>query len=191
MVALSFAISACGTDTLGVATTVVPVQPTDFATIPPVSSTLPGTTTTYPLNAVGSEQSYTVVANDSPIAVADRYGISVTALLAYNGWVSPAQFPYPGQVVKIPPQAIAPVDNGNSVDPGTAVTTPGVPTDPVLAKCGIRPAGTYVVAKGDSVFTIRRKFCVSTVALLAANNWSDTGALLLVGDTINIPVAGL
>lgn len=190
MVGASFLISACGADTLGVATTVVPVQPTDFATIPPVSSTLPGTTTTYPLNAVGSEQSYTVVANDSPIAVANRYGISVTALLAYNGWVSPAQFPYPGQVVKIPPQAIAPVDNGNPVDPATGTSTPGASTDPILTKCGTRPAGTYIVAKGDSIFTIRRKFCVSTVALLSANNWTDTGALLLVGDTINIPAAG-
>ncbi len=190
MVGISLAVSACGADTLGVATTVVPVQPTNFATIPPVSSTLPGTTTTYPLNAVGSEQSYTVVANDSPIAVANRYGISVTALLAYNGWVSPSQFPYPGQIVKIPPQAIAPIDTPATVDPATGGTTPAVSTDPTLTKCGTRPAGTYVVAKGDSVFTIRRKFCVSTAALLAANNWTDTGALLLVGDTINIPSAG-
>jgi LysM repeat protein len=190
VVTLAGAISACGGDTLGVATTVVPVQPTDFATIPPVSSTAPGSTTTLPPNAVGSEQTYTVQAGDSPIAVANKYGISVTTLLAYNGWVSTAQFPYPGETIRIPPQAVATVPQ--VVDPATGATTAATSApDPALAGCGTRPAGSYTVQPNDSIFKIRKKFCVSTNALLAANNWSDIGTVvLLIGDVINIPAAG-
>ncbi|MFM9131995.1 MAG: hypothetical protein ACKORY_04585, partial [Actinomycetota bacterium] len=54
------AFASCGGDTLGVATTVVGVTPTAFAT---------GTTTTLPENAVGQETTYTVVAGDSPISM--------------------------------------------------------------------------------------------------------------------------
>ena len=82
---VSVIAASCGNDTLGVATTVVNVTPTNFATIPPVASTLPGTTTSLPANAVGTEQIYVVKAGDSPLAVANKYSISLTALLAYNG----------------------------------------------------------------------------------------------------------
>ena len=49
----SFVMSACGVDVSGTATTVVPIGPTDFATIPPVQTTLPNTTTTLPPGAIG------------------------------------------------------------------------------------------------------------------------------------------
>ena len=123
--------------------------------------------------------------------MANKYGISVTTLLAYNGWVSTAQFPYPGETIRIPPQAVATVPQ--VVDPATGATTAAstATPDPALAGCGTRPAGSYTVQPNDSIFKIRKKFCVSTNALLAANNWSDIGTVvLLVGDVINIPAAG-
>lgn len=180
-------VTSCGGDTYGVATTVVNVTPTNFATIPPVSSTAPGTTTTLPENAVGEGTTYTVQAGDSPIAVANRYNISVSALLAYNGIVDASQFPYPGQTIKIPPNGV--------VNPGaTNTTTPtggGTPVNPALAGCGTRAAGTYKVASGDSLYSIRKKFCVSLSALLSANNWADAGSVVILpGQTINIPAAG-
>lgn len=186
-----FGFSSCGGDTLGVATTVVNVTPTNFATIPPVASTLPGITTTLPSNAVGTETVYTVVAGDSPLAVANRFGISLTTLLAYNAMVSPAQFPYPGQTLRIPPQAVvAPVDpNATPANP----TTPGatnVPAAPVGPGCGTRPAGTYTIAANDSFYKIQKNFCVSLGSLLTANNWPDSSQLLLPGQVINIPAAG-
>jgi peptidoglycan DL-endopeptidase CwlS len=185
--------ASCGGDTLGVATTVVNVTPTNFATIPPVASTLPGPTSTLPSNAVGTETVYTVVAGDSPLAVANKFGISLTTLLAYNGMVTPKQFPYPGQTLKIPPQAVvAPVDPN-----ATAVTTPAAPgatnapAAPVGPGCGTRPAGTYTIAKGDSFWKIRQDFCVSLGALLTANNWPDMSQVVfLPGQVINIPAAG-
>lgn len=182
-VAASIGLAACGGDTLGVATTVVNVTPTNFATIPPVASTAPGTTTTLPSGAVGQESLYTVQQGDSPLGVANKYNISLTTLLAYNGWVSPAQFPYPGKQIRIPANAV--------VNPTTNTSTPtSGSTGPAISGCGVRPAGTYTIAKGDSFYGLTKKFCVSQAALLSANGWVDTSVVLLVGKVINIPAAG-
>ena len=184
-------LTSCGSDTLGVATTVVNVTPTNFATIPPVATTLPGPSTTLPPNAVGSESIYVVKAGDSPLAVANRFNIALTTLLAYNGWVSPAQFPYPGSEIRIPAQAVVQpgTDTGAGTDAGgPPATTP--PAGPVGPGCGTRPAGTYTIQRGDSMFSIKEKFCVSIGSLLAANNWADTSQLIMPGDVINIPAAG-
>jgi peptidoglycan endopeptidase LytE len=185
---VSIVSASCGGDTLGVATTVVNVTPTNFATIPPVASTLPGTTTSLPANAVGSEQIYVVKAGDSPLAVANKYSISLTALLAYNGWVSPAQFPYPGSEIKIPPQAVVRPSEPSDSNGGTSNST--APSGPASGGCGTRPAGTYEIQSGDSIFTIRRKFCVSLAALLSANGWADSASVTIYpGQTIQIPPA--
>ena len=182
-------VGGCGQDTLGVATTVVAVTPTNFATIPPVASTLPGTTTSLPSNAIGSEQLYTVQSGDSPLGVANKYGIAIETLLAYNGWVSPSQFPYPGTQIRIPPSAIEPTVTGDASG-GTGGTTGGDTNTPSAPGCGTRPAGTYTVQSGDSVFTIRRKFCVSLASLLSANNWASSSVVIMPGDVINIPASG-
>ena len=180
-------LASCGGDALGVATTVVNVTPTNFATIPPVASTLPGPSTTLPANAVGQEQKYTVVAGDSPLAVANKFNISLTTLLAYNALVSPEQFPYPGSIILIPPEAVAnPTPVGAT--PGAPTTLP--PVGPVGPGCGTRPAGTYEIKKGDSFYSIRETFCVSLGALLSANNWADSSVTILPGQVINMPAAG-
>ena len=185
-----FGFASCGGDTLGVATTVVNVTPTNFATIPPVASTLPGPTTTLPSNAVGAETVYTVVAGDSPLAVANKFGISLTTLLAYNAMVSPAQFPYPGQTLRIPPQAVVDPNAPSATNPATPGAT-NAPAAPVGPGCGTRPAGTYTIAKGDNFWQLRKDFCVSLAALLSANNWPDMSQVTFIpGQVINIPAAG-
>lgn len=182
------AVSACGGDALGVATTVVEVTPTNFATIPPVSSTLPGVTT-LPPGAIGQETLYTVKAGDTPIGVASLYGISLTTLLAYNGWVVSSQFPFPGQTLRIPPEAVL---NGSGGTGGgtTGTTTPSGTAKPT--KCGTRPAGTYTIKAGDYVNSILSKFCVSWEATRAMNGWPPlkSDVLLLPGKVINIPASG-
>ena len=185
-----FGFASCGGDTLGVATTVVNVTPTNFATIPPVASTLPGPATTLPSNAVGTETIYTVVAGDSPLAVANKFGISLTTLLAYNAMVSPAQFPYPGQTLRIPPQAVVDPNATQATNPATPGAT-NAPAAPVGPGCGTRPAGTYTIVKGDNFWKLRNDFCVSLGALLTANNWPDMGQVTFMpGQVINIPAAG-
>jgi peptidoglycan endopeptidase LytE len=193
VVVVSIVSASCGGDTLGVATTVVNVTPTNFATIPPVASTLPGTTTSLPANAVGSEQVYVVKAGDSPLAVANKYSISLTALLAYNGWVSPAQFPYPGSEIKIPPQAVVRPSEPNEPDSGTSNSA--APSGPASSGCGTRPGGTYEVQSGDSLSVLVRKFCVKRATLLEANaGWVEEFAqngnvVMYPGQTIQIPPA--
>ena len=184
------ALGACGGDTLGVATTVVAVTPTAFATIPPVASTLPGTTTSLPPNAVGQETTYTVQAGDSPISVATKFGITVSLLLSYNAMLSPSEFPYPGQTLRIPANATAPVDNGTTGGATGGGTTNSTPTGPVGPGCGTRPAGTYTIQNGDSVWAITKKFCITQAQLFGANQWPDAGVTLLPGQVINIPAAG-
>lgn len=180
-------LASCGGDTLGVATTVVGVTPTAFATIPPVASTLPGTTTTLPANAVGSETTYTIVAGDSPISVATKFGITVSLLLSYNAILVPTDFPYPGQTLRIPANATQPVDNGNTQAPATGNTA--APVGPVGPGCGTRPAGTYVIQSGDSMWAITKKFCITEAQLRAANEWATGAVTFLIGETINIPAA--
>ncbi|MBJ7271465.1 MAG: LysM peptidoglycan-binding domain-containing protein [Ilumatobacteraceae bacterium] len=181
IIVASFVMGSCGVDVSGSATTVVPIGPTDFATIPPVQTTLPNTTTTLPPGAIGVEQEYIVQAGDSPIKVATLFGITVTELLAWNGLVSATQFPYPGRKLKIPPSAQVVSTNVQQTTTASPVGKPG---------CGNRPAGVYEIAQGDSLFVIIKKFCVSMTSLLAANNWSSIDVFLFAGMKINIPPAG-
>ena len=178
---LAVALSACGVDAAGSATTVVPIGPTDFATIPPAVTTIAPVVTTLPPGAVGVEQIYVVQAGDSPIKVASMFGISVDQLLSWNGLVSTSQFPYPGRQLRIPPSAQVTVNQTQQTVVANPVGKPG---------CGNRPAGTYEVQAGDSFFAIRTKFCVSTAALLAANQWPSINVFLAPGMNINIPPAG-
>ncbi|MBU6241744.1 MAG: LysM peptidoglycan-binding domain-containing protein, partial [Acidobacteria bacterium] len=129
---LVLGISACGGDVGGTATTLVPIAPTDFATIPPVITTAPASNTTLPPGSVGVEQTYVVELGDSPIKLATMYGISVEELLMYNGWVSVTQFPYPGQSLRIPPTAKTTTDQAMSQ---TTLT----PQGPAGQGCGSRP----------------------------------------------------
>ncbi len=156
LIVSAFVLSSCGVDVTGTATTVVPVGPTDFATIPPVQSTLPNTTTSLPPGAVGVEQEYIVQAGDSPNLVANLFGITLTELLAWNGLISASQFPYAGRKLKIPPSAQVVSTNVQQTVVANEVGKPG---------CGNRPAGTYEVAQGDFLFGIIKKFCVSMAGL--------------------------
>jgi len=176
--------SACGGDVGGTATTVVPIAPTDFATIPPVITTAPMSNTTLPPGSVGVEQTYIVELGDSPIKLSIMYGISVEELLMYNGWVSVTQFPFPGQTVRIPPTAKTTTDMAMSQ---TTLT----PQGPAGQGCGARPAGTYEIQPGDSLSLIGSKFCVKIAALMAANGWMDANAVaLFAGQSIVIPAVG-
>jgi LysM repeat protein len=182
ILSLVLLVASCGTDVSGSATTVVPVGPTDFATIPPAQSTLPVVSTTLPPGSVGVEQTYIVRSGDSPIAVANLFGITVSELLSWNGLVAATQFPYPGATMKIPPTAM--------VNNPVITIAPNVSVAPSAPGCDPRPAGTYKVAAGDSIYIIRRKFCVSLSALLGANGWSSSSVIIHPGQVINIPASG-
>ena len=175
-------VAACSADVSGSATTVVAVESTNFQTIPPVSPTTVPVTTTLPIGAVGVEQSYTVQPGDSPSLVATYFGITPSELLMYNGIVANGQFPFAGSILKIPPSAMV-------LNP-VITTKPNVAAGPAAAGCEARPAGTYQIASGDSIYVIRRKFCISLDSLLAANNWPNSSVNIRPGQIINIPASG-
>lgn len=175
-------LAACSTDVSGTATTVVAVESTNFQTIPPVSPTTVPVTTTLPIGAVGVEQSYSVRPGDSPSLVATLFGLTMSELLMYNGLVASGQFPFAGSVLKIPPSAMV-------LNPVITVA-PNVDAGPAVAGCDARPAGTYQISAGDSIYIIRQKFCVSLAALLAANNWPSQSVNIRPSQIINIPASG-
>jgi LysM repeat protein len=175
-------LAACSADVSGSATTVVAVESTNFQTIPPVSPTTVPVTTTLPIGAVGVEQTYTVLPGDSPSLVATIFGITMSELLMYNGLVASGQFPFAGSIIKIPPSAMV-------LNP-IVTAKPDVAAGPAAAGCDARPAGTYQIAAGDSIYVIRKKFCVSLGSLLSANNWPNSSVGIRPGQIINIPASG-
>ncbi len=110
-------------------------------------------------NAFENSGRYVVQAGDTLTSIALRLGVRVSDLATANGLFSYA-WVYAGQVLTIP---------------GRAVSTP--PT----------ASGTYVVKRGDTLFSIARRHNVSVAALRAAN--SLTTNLIYVGQSLSIPGA--
>ena len=82
-----------------------------------------------------------------------------------------------------------PADNGTTQTPAGGSTPTQTPTGPVGPGCGTRPAGTYEVQSGDSMWAITKKFCITETQLRAANEWATGAVTFLVGQKINIPAA--
>jgi hypothetical protein len=69
----------------------------------------------------GFEQQYPVVAGDSLVSIARRYGISVDILIAYNQWPDGVDHVlFPGDIVLIPPFA---ADADSSATTTTSIIT--------------------------------------------------------------------
>jgi len=100
----AFVLASCGADTAGGATaSTINLDATNYIVKDPVTTTIAppedesGTSST--------SQTYVVQSGDYPLGVAEAFGISLDDLLAFNGWASGSEFPFPGQEVKIPPNA--------------------------------------------------------------------------------------
>ncbi|HEY8392460.1 MAG TPA: LysM peptidoglycan-binding domain-containing protein [Capillibacterium sp.] len=112
-------------------------------------------------------QLYTVMAGDSLFLIAQRFGVSLEALIAANPQIANPDLIFPGQVICVPP-----------------VMTPPVPPVP---SC---PGATYIVVQGDTLFQIARRFGVTLEALLAVNPQITNPDLIFPGQVICLPVAG-
>ncbi len=135
------------------------IVPGQVLVIPsPNSPGLPAATTgpAQPSPTAGSAQpppaactpTYTVQRGDWYYALARRFGISVTALLAANPSLNP-NIVYPGQVLNIP-------CSGSSSVPPSGGTTPS--------------GNTYVVRSRDTLFSIAIRYNTTVYALQIANN---------------------
>ena len=113
----------------------------------------------------GFQGRYTVVAGDTMFSIAQRFGVSLDALIAAN------------------PQ----ITNPNLIFPGDVLCVPGQPTGRVPASCPPGFQGRYTVVAGDTMFSIAQRFGVSLDALIAANPHITNPNLIFPGDVLCVP----
>ena len=122
--------------------------------------TIPGGGSQTPSAGSGAGTTYTVRGGDWLARIADRHGISLSALLSANG-LTPTSLIHPGQQLTIPG--------------GAAPSSPS------------RSGGTsYTVKAGDWLARIAERHGVSLSALLAANNLTAS-SVILPGQKLTIP----
>ena len=131
--------------------------------------------------AVGGE--YTVQAGDTLSAIARRFGLSVTDLIAANQLANPNTL-HKGQVLNIP----APGSRPAAATPaGVAAATPA-PASP-QAGGQAQKAYEHVVKLGETLYSIARRYGVPLDKLADANNITNP-SLVRVGQRLTIPSAG-
>lgn len=103
---------------------------------------------------------YTVQPGDSMFSIAQRFGVSLNALIAANPQITNPNLIFPGQIVCVP-------------------RTDG--------RC---PPGTfaYTVQPGDSMFLIAQRFGVSLNALIAANPQITNPNFIFPGQIVCVPI---
>ncbi|MGD9701464.1 MAG: LysM peptidoglycan-binding domain-containing protein [Acidimicrobiia bacterium] len=185
------ALSACGGS--GDDTSDTSLNPlgsaTVFRTILPTTTTLSVDASVDPNNpaAIPGEASYSIISGDFPIAVARKLGCESWDLIAAFNEIDPDpnEFPFPGTVLKIPPDCAGePVVETTETTAATSTATTAAPT----ATTGADGSATYTVQAGDTVSGIASNFDVTPQALAAANGWSDgINHAIFPGDEIIIP----
>ena len=123
---------------------------------------------------------YTVASGDSLSAIADRFGVSVEAIVEANDIADPTRLSV-GQVLTIPSAGggDGQVLGSTREPPATATAQPPEPTE--------RPEGqVYTVRDGDIPETIAAQFGITADELMAANGITDP-ASLQIGQELVIP----
>ncbi len=129
-----------------------------------------------PIDETGS-CTHTVVSGDTLYRIAVKYDITVAQLQQANSQVT-GTIIQPGDVLKIP-NCDATGSTGSTVTQPTA--EPNVPATALSSG-----SQTYVVKRGDTLYTIGLKFGVSAKAIQEANNISNPDRISL-GQELVIP----
>ena len=179
----AFLMASCGApDDAATRTTIdLSADSTAFVVRPPA--------TTEPADAVGedgvvsTEQEYVVQPGDTPIGVANAFGVSLDELVSYNEWPN-AALPFPGETIKIPPGGTAPgaeaaADSGDSEVAAPADTIPDAGDN-----CA---PGEYTIVDGDYEGKVASNFDVTVDALRAANATTPNYSSFYPGLGIVIP----
>ncbi len=116
----------------------------------------------------GFQGRYTVAPGDTMFFIAQRFGVTLAALIAANPHIS----------------------DPNVIFPGDVLCVPGPPTSGrVPASCPAGFQGRYTVVSGDTMFTIAQRFGVTLDALIAANPHISDPNLIFPGDVLCVPGA--
>lgn len=113
--------------------------------------------------------SYTVVKNDTLWGLSKKYGVSVSDLKKANG-VS-GHLIYVGQKLQIPAKSTKAVKAAKATKTTSASTVDTTST-------------THTVVKGDTLWSLAKKYGVSVSALMKANNLSSS--TILIGQSLNL-----
>lgn len=113
--------------------------------------------------------SYTVVKNDTLWDLSKKYGVSVSDLKKANG-VS-GHLIYVGQKLQIPAKSTKAVKAAKATKTTSASTVDTTST-------------THTVVKGDTLWSLAKKYGVSVSALMKANNLSSS--TILIGQSLNL-----
>ena len=135
--------------------------------------------------------SYTVAEGDTLLAIADRFGTTVEAIIAANDITDPTAL-FIGQVLIIPgadpdDTVVAPTDEPASepdiqpTDEPAAADTPALEQTPAPVEGEI-----YIVQEGDIPVTIAEQFGITAEELLEANGITDPTSLQ-IGQELIIP----
>ena len=138
---------------------------------------------------VNAPETYQVVAGDSLDSVAQKFGITLSALREYNN-LAKASIIYVGQVLNLKPpvgQAKAPAPKHPK--PASSASTL---SDEISSVDPMRPTGActihgfHTVLAGETISRIAAVYGVSTQSVLSANSlsWSST---IFVGQRLSIP----
>ncbi|WP_324718049.1 LysM peptidoglycan-binding domain-containing protein [Carboxydochorda subterranea] len=107
---------------------------------------------------------YTVQPGDTMFLIAQRFGVSLNALIACN-----PQIPDPSRIF-----------------PGQRLCLPGVAPPPPFCGPGCQ-GGVYTVQPGDTMFLIAQRFGVSLNALIACNPQIPNPSLIFPGQQLCLP----
>ena len=218
-VAGGLVLGACGSGSAGTSSnsTILPLTPTNFATIPTVPATTTTTLPPAPGDAIAGETTYIIVAGDYPSTIAQKFKVSFQDLLTLNGWTlsgnQVTNFPAVGTEIKIPAGATQPGaatatghhhgrrgrgdhhdgGGGSSQDddhdgrPARRSTTTTAAASTPTNSAGPCVEGTYTIQKGDIPINVAKKFDLTVDQLNAANANTKGYKSFPVGLKIIIP----
>jgi len=208
-IGLCVVLGACGsTDNTTTAATITILPQSYQSKPPPTVEPLVVTPATAGEDGTTDQvQIYIVKAGDYPSTVAEKFGISLTDLLNYNGWelegnIAP-DFPGVGGEVRIPEgaQFVDPnapeeeeeadddeVETGDTTSDGAIIEAE--PEDIIDDASDDRCVpGRYTLEAGDYPGAVAQKFDVTVDAMAAANRSTPNYANFIVGSEIIIPPA--
>ena len=147
-----------------------------------VPTTIPATAApAVPTATQAQLANYTLQRGDSLYSVALRFGTSVSAIMAVNS-IADARRVFAGQVIRLP----LGVNSSPTTAPASSAPT-AAPTAAQVAASAPAGLSTYTVQRGDTLFSIGRKYNVTTAAIIAVNPTINPNRIF-AGQVINLPV---